>query len=61
MTVVARLVPHKRIDLLLHHVRTATQRVPGLRLDVIGDGPERARLQGLVTDLGLQRTVTFHG
>jgi glycosyltransferase involved in cell wall biosynthesis len=61
VTVVARLVPHKRIDLLLHHVRTAARRVPGLRVDVVGDGPERARLQALVTDLGLQHTVTFHG
>ena len=61
VTVVARLVPHKRIDLLLHHLRTATRRVPGLRIDVVGDGPERARLQALVTDLGLQHAVTFHG
>ena len=61
VTVVARLVPHKRIDLLLHHLRTATRRTPGLRIDVVGDGPERARLQALVTDLGLQHAVTFHG
>ena len=61
VAVVSRLVPHKRIDLLLHHVRTAAQRVPGLRVDVVGDGPDRLRLQALVTDLGLQHTVTFHG
>jgi glycosyltransferase involved in cell wall biosynthesis len=61
VTVVSRLVPHKRIDLLLHHVRTATRHVPTLRVDVVGDGPDRARLQALVTDLDLARTVTFHG
>ncbi len=61
VAVVSRLVPHKRIDLLLHHLRTAASRVPHLRVDIVGDGPERARLQGLVTDLGLQRTVTLHG
>lgn len=61
VTVVARLVPHKRIDLLLHHVRTARHAIPRLRVDVVGAGPERVRLQGLVTDLGLAHTVTFHG
>ena len=61
VAVVSRLVPHKRIDLLLDHVRTAARRIPPLRVDIVGDGPERARLQALVTDLGLQRTVTFHG
>ena len=34
---------------------------PGLRVDIVGDGPDRIRLQALVTDLGLQHTVTFHG
>ena len=41
-----RLVPHKRIDLLLEmweRVRPLT----GGRLVIIGDGPERLRLQGL--------------
>ena len=52
VAVVSRLVPHKRIDLLLHHVRAAARRIPRLRVDVVGDGPERARLQALVTDLG---------
>jgi glycosyltransferase involved in cell wall biosynthesis len=61
VALVSRLVPHKRHDLLLHHVRTAARRVPQLRVDIVGDGPERERLQALVVDLGLQRTVTFHG
>ena len=61
VTVVSRLVPHKRIDLLLHHVRAAARHVPDLRVNVVGDGPERARLQALVTDLGLMHTVSFHG
>jgi glycosyltransferase involved in cell wall biosynthesis len=61
LAVVSRLVPHKRIDLLLHHVRVAACRIPGLRVDIVGDGPERSRLQALVTDLGLQNTVTLRG
>ena len=30
-------------------------------LDVIGDGPQRAELESLTTELGLQERVTFHG
>ncbi len=61
IALVTRLVPHKRVDLLLGHVATVAAQVPGLRVEIAGDGPERLRLQGLVTDLGLQSTVRFHG
>jgi glycosyltransferase involved in cell wall biosynthesis len=61
ITVVTRLVPHKRIDLLLAQVAVAARSVPHLRVNIVGDGPERARLQQLVVDLGLQAIVKLHG
>ena len=61
IVVVSRLVPHKRVDLLLSHLPTVAAQVPGLRVDIVGDGPERSWLQGLVADLGLRGTVRFHG
>jgi hypothetical protein len=61
IVVVSRLVPHKRVDLLLGHLPTVAAQLPGLRVDIVGDGPERSRLQGLAADLGLQSTVRFHG
>jgi len=61
VVVVSRLVEHKRIDLLLGEIAEVARQVPRLRVDIVGDGPERQRLQGLVLDLGLQRTVTLHG
>lgn len=61
IALVTRLVPHKRVDLLIYHIRTVADRVPRLRVDIIGDGPERERLRWLVTDLGLHSTVTIHG
>jgi glycosyltransferase involved in cell wall biosynthesis len=61
VVVVSRLVPHKRIELLLGHVAAVVAEVPGLRVEIVGDGPERTRLQGLVMELGLHETVMFHG
>lgn len=61
VTVVTRLVPHKRVDLLLVHVAAAAQEIPRLRVHIVGDGPEKARLQQIAADLGLHSTVKFHG
>jgi glycosyltransferase involved in cell wall biosynthesis len=61
ITVVSRLVPHKRIEFLLGQIASVAPQIPRLRVNIVGDGPERARLRGLTLDLGLQRTVTLHG
>jgi len=61
VAVVSRLVPHKRIDVLLRQVAVAAASVPRLRVDIVGDGPERSNLEALVVELGLQDTVTLHG
>ncbi|WP_311213202.1 MULTISPECIES: glycosyltransferase family 4 protein [unclassified Arthrobacter] len=61
VAVVSRLVPHKRLDLLLGQFAIAAGSIPKLRLEIVGDGPERPRLQQLAMDLGLDDMVTFHG
>jgi glycosyltransferase involved in cell wall biosynthesis len=61
VVVVSRLVPHKRLELLLGQLPRALSEFPELRVEIVGDGPERERLQGLVADLTLQSSVTFHG
>lgn len=61
IAVVSRLVPHKRVDLLLGQLVPVAAAIPNLRVDVVGDGPERARLQGLAAELGLGDVITFHG
>jgi glycosyltransferase involved in cell wall biosynthesis len=53
--VLGRLVPHKRVDLVLR-AWAKVQPVVGGELVVIGDGPERARLEELAGP-----TVTFAG
>jgi len=49
--VVARLVPSKRVDAAIRH---AAALGPTTALVVVGDGPERERLQLLARDLGVR-------
>lgn len=60
-----RLLPEKRLDLLLAAVaRLAPDRGPvagGPLLAVIGDGPDRTRLETMAADLGLGSSVVFTG
>lgn len=55
-----RLVGFKAVDQLLEAWSKLRLDVPA-ELRIVGDGPERAALQGLVTRLGLEETVTFAG
>ncbi|GBC84991.1 N-acetyl-alpha-D-glucosaminyl L-malate synthase [bacterium HR11] len=54
---VGRLIPLKRIDQLLE----AVAKVPDLGLVVVGDGPERPRLERLAGSLGVSDRVYFAG
>ncbi|HKP96782.1 MAG TPA: glycosyltransferase [Fibrobacteria bacterium] len=54
---VGRLIPLKRVDVLVESLRL----LPGFRLRILGDGPERRRLAGLVRSLGLESRVDFRG
>ena len=61
IALVSRLVPHKRVDVLLAQLATTAAAIPKLRVDIVGDGPERVRLIRLAAELGLADVVTFHG
>lgn len=56
---VARLVPKKGIDLLIRAFAQAS--LPGWGLRIIGDGPERAKLELLVDEIGVRALVQFEG
>lgn len=58
---VARLAPVKRFALLIDAVADARERVPGTRLKIVGDGPERAALEHRVRDLDAGDWVDFAG
>jgi glycosyltransferase involved in cell wall biosynthesis len=52
-----RLEPRKGIDLAI----SAFARTRDTRLEIVGDGPSRAALEGLAGRLGVRDRVTFHG
>jgi colanic acid/amylovoran biosynthesis glycosyltransferase len=58
---VARLEPKKGHRDLLHAIALAKADVPGLSLDLVGDGAERDALVRLSDELGLGDDVRFHG
>jgi glycosyltransferase involved in cell wall biosynthesis len=60
-TKVARLHPVKRHDLFLRAIGLLRDRGLDIRAILVGDGPERSRLEALVTELDLTERVRFTG
>jgi len=58
---VSRLYPAKKIDILIKALRRLRDRGERVRLLIIGEGPERDRLQRLAHGLGLAGEVLFEG
>lgn len=58
---VGRLVPIKRVDLVLRAVAIGRREGVPIRLMVVGDGPERASLEQLAQQLGIGDVVRFLG
>ncbi|MGC8791760.1 MAG: glycosyltransferase [Bryobacteraceae bacterium] len=61
LVTVARLDPIKDFANLLRAVALAAPALPGLSLWIVGDGPERPRLEKLITELGLRNRVELLG
>jgi glycosyltransferase involved in cell wall biosynthesis len=58
---VGRLAEVKRQDLLLRATARVRVRFPDVRLLLVGDGPERGKLEGLARELGLADRTHFLG
>jgi len=58
---VGRIVPIKRLDLLLRALAQARASEPRLRLAVVGDGDERPRLERQAAELGIAAEALFLG
>lgn len=58
---VGRLFKKKGVDVLLRAMALLVKRLPQAQLDIIGDGPERARLAAMIEELGLTDNCRMHG
>ncbi|WP_052069704.1 glycosyltransferase family 4 protein [Streptacidiphilus albus] len=58
---VGRLEPVKGVQVLLDAFRLLLPERPGARLDIVGDGTDRARLEAAAADLTAGGSVRFHG
>jgi glycosyltransferase involved in cell wall biosynthesis len=61
VTVAARLVPEKRLDVLLEAMAIVVGLQPSAHLVVVGDGPCRESWERLASDLGIADQVHFMG
>ncbi len=58
---VGRLVERKGTGELIQAVNELRRSRPGIKLDIVGDGPDRPRLERIVSKLDLAGSVTFFG
>jgi glycosyltransferase involved in cell wall biosynthesis len=58
---IARLLEQKGVQVIIRALPQIRAAVPGATLDIVGDGEYLPQLTQLVTELGLEECVTFHG
>lgn len=56
-----RLVSSKQFDLLIHVFSQALKQAPDWTLHIYGEGPERAKLQGLIQSLQKSQSIFLEG
>jgi glycosyltransferase involved in cell wall biosynthesis len=54
-----RLLPNKNVDLLIQAVKLVKRTKKDVRCLIVGNGPERKRLEALVAELRLENNITF--
>ncbi len=58
---VGRLAPEKELLSLIEAASIVARKIPSVRLVLVGDGPERARLETRTRELGIASNVYFAG
>lgn len=61
VAMITRLVPLKRVDHVIRAIAALRSRGLPVRLDVYGEGPERAELEALIAELGVTEAVSLLG
>jgi colanic acid/amylovoran biosynthesis glycosyltransferase len=58
---IARLTEKKGIEFALRAIALVVEEFPGLRYDIVGDGPLHDELEHIAESLGVRANVTFYG
>ena len=58
---VCRLVKYKRVDMLIRMFANLRRKVPNAEFVIVGEGPERSKLESLSRKLGLGNCIRFTG
>jgi phosphatidylinositol alpha-1,6-mannosyltransferase len=58
---VTRLYPYKGVDRMLESLPAIAREIPDIKYLIVGEGPDRPRLEQLTSRLGLQSRVQFLG
>ncbi len=58
---VGRLIEHKGVIFLLDAIKIIAQTIPGVRLVIVGDGPDREFLERRSKSIGIENLVEFNG
>jgi glycosyltransferase involved in cell wall biosynthesis len=61
MITVGRLIAHKRVDIAIGAAARLAPDVDGTVLTIVGDGPDRERLEMLASALDVRRRIEFTG
>lgn len=61
LVTVARLEPYKGVEYVIRAFSAVSVEHPNVRLAIIGEGPDRARLEGIVRELCLGDRIVFTG
>jgi phosphatidylinositol alpha-1,6-mannosyltransferase len=58
---VNKLIIQKNVDVLIRAMAEVVRGLPEARAFIVGDGPERKKLEALTAELGLEKNVIFSG
>ena len=58
---VGRLVSHKNVDILIKSIKLIKEKNPEIKSLIIGDGPEKNKLEVLTQKLNLKKNIKFLG
>ena len=56
-----RLIKEKNVDILIKSIQIVKQKIPNVRCMIVGDGPERSKLEELSFNLKIQENIEFMG